>query len=60
MTLECDAKFEEERTCGLKNDMRNLAKSSPEYLKCQNWYFHGILLSNVKNAWAANLKGSCK
>ena len=25
MTLECDAKFEEKLTCGLENDMRNLA-----------------------------------
>ena len=33
MTLECDAKFEEKLTCGLENDMRNLAKVSPEYLK---------------------------
>ena len=33
MTLECDAKFKEKRTCCLENDMRNLAKVSPEYLK---------------------------
>ena len=39
MTLECDAKFEEKRTCGLKNDMRNLAKSSPEYLKVSKLIF---------------------
>ena len=26
MTLEYDAKFEEKLTCGLENDMRNLAK----------------------------------
>ena len=26
MTLESDAKFEEKVTCGLENDMRNLAK----------------------------------
>ena len=25
MTLESDAKFEEKLTCGLENDMRNLA-----------------------------------
>ena len=25
MTIECDAKFEEKLTCGLENDMRNLA-----------------------------------
>ena len=26
MTLESDAKFDEKLTCGLENDMRNLAK----------------------------------
>ena len=39
MTQECDAKFEEKRTCGLKNDMSNLAKSSPEYLKVSKLVF---------------------
>ena len=39
MTLECDAKFEEKRTCRLQNDMRNLAKSSPEYLKVSKLVF---------------------
>ena len=29
MTLECDAKFEENLTCGLENDMRNLANFDP-------------------------------
>ena len=33
MALECDAKFEEKRTYGLGNDISNLAKFSPEYLK---------------------------
>ena len=28
--------------------------------KCQNWYFHGILLSKVENAWATNLQRSYK
>ena len=27
--------------------------------KCQNWYFHGILLSKVENPWATNLQRSC-
>ena len=26
--------------------------------KCQNWHFHGILLSKVQNAWARNLQTS--
>ena len=25
--------------------------------KCQNWYFHGILLSKVENAWATTYRG---
>ena len=33
MTLKSDAKFEEKLTCCLENDMRNLAKFSPEHSK---------------------------
>ena len=36
MTLKGDAKFEEKLTCGLKDDMRNMAKS-------YNWDNDGIL-----------------
>ena len=39
-------------TCGLENDMMDLANF---HEKCQNWYFHGILLSKVQNAWAKNI-----
>ena len=39
MALDCDAKFEEKLTCGLENDMRNLAKCSPEYLKVSKLIF---------------------
>ena len=35
MTLECDAKFEEKLTCGLENDMRNLANFQMYELKNQ-------------------------
>ena len=42
-------------TCGLENDMRNLANFYQNTWNCQNWYFHGILLSKVENAWAKNL-----
>ena len=49
MTLECDAKFEEKLTCGLENDMRNLAKLQRSTQKCQIWVFGGILLSKVEN-----------
>ena len=52
------SKFEEKLTCGLENDMRNLANFHQNTWKCQNWYFHGILLSKVENAWAKNLQRS--
>ena len=52
MTLKSDAKFEEKLTCGLENDMSNLANFHQSTLKCQNWDFDGILLSKVENVWA--------
>ena len=58
MTLKNHVKFEGKLTCGLENDMSNLANFHQNTLKCQNWYFHGILLSKVENAWAANLQRS--
>ena len=51
-TLKSDAKFEEKLTCGLKNDMRNLANFHQSTLECQNWDFDGILLSKVENVSA--------
>ena len=58
MTLESDAKFEEKLTCGLENDMRNMANFHQSTWKSQNWDFDGILLSKVENVWAENLQGS--
>ena len=52
MTLKSDAKFEEKLTCGLENDMSNLANFHQSTLKCQNWDFDGILLSKVENVLA--------
>ena len=40
MTLDCDAKFEEKLTCGLENDMRNLANFHHSKQNSQNWNFH--------------------
>ena len=37
MTLKGDAKFEEKLTCGLENDMRNIANFHHSNLKSQNW-----------------------
>ena len=49
MKLRSDAKFEEKLTCGLKDDMRNLAKFHQSTQKCQNWVFDGVFLSKVEN-----------
>ena len=38
MTVKNDTKVEEALTCGLENDMRNMAN-----FQSQNWDFHGIL-----------------
>ena len=54
MALNTDATFEGKLTCAFKNDMRNLANFHQNTWKCQNWYFHGILLFKVENAWATN------
>ena len=50
MTLKSHAKFQEKLTCGLENDMRNLANFHQNSWKCRNWYFYGIILSKVQNA----------
>ena len=52
MTLKGDAKFDENLTCGLENDMMNMAGFHQSTRKCQNWNFHRILLSKVENARA--------
>ena len=48
MALNIDATFEGKLTCAFKNDMRNLANFDQNTWKCQNWYFHGILLFKVE------------
>ena len=55
MTLMSHVKFEEKLTCGLENNMSNLANFHQNTWKCQNLYFHAILLSKVENAWVTNL-----
>ena len=54
MTLKSHAKSEKKLTCGLENEFRNLANFLQNTWKCQNWYFHGILLFKVENVWATN------
>ena len=43
MKLKGDAKFEEKLTCGLENDMGNMANVHQSTWKSQNWDFDGIL-----------------
>ena len=49
MTLKMDEKLEEKQTCGLENNMRNLANFLQSTRKSQNWDFDLILLSKVEN-----------
>ena len=43
MILESDAKFEEKVTCGLGNDMKNLADFQQRTQKSQNWDYYWVL-----------------
>ena len=54
MTLKGDAKFEDKLTCGLENDMRNMANFHQSTWKYQNWNSDVI----VENVWAENLQRS--
>ena len=47
MTLNSDAKFEEESTCCCKNDMWNLANFQASTRKSQILHFDGVLMSKV-------------
>ena len=49
MTLKSDAKLEEKQTCGLENNMRDLANFYQSTRKSQNWGFDGILLSKIEH-----------
>ena len=40
MKLDSDVKFEEKVTCGLENNMRNLANFHQSIQKSQNWDFY--------------------
>ena len=39
---EEDAKFEEKLTCGLENEIRNIANFHQSTWKSQNWEFDGV------------------
>ena len=50
MTIECDTKSEKKKkTCGLENDMRNLANFHQSTQKSQNWDFQWVFLYQVEN-----------
>ena len=49
MTLKSHTKFEGKLTCGLEDDMRNLANFHQNTWKYQSWDFDGILFSKVEN-----------
>ena len=51
-------KIEEKLTCGLENDIMNLANFHQKTFKSQIWNFDGILLSKIENAWAKKLQRS--
>ena len=52
MTLKSDTKFKEKLTCGMENDMRNLANFYQSTRKSQKRDLDGIFLSEVENASA--------
>ena len=51
-----DAKFEEKLTCGLENDMKNLANFHQSTQVSELGLLLGLLFK-VENAWAKNLQG---
>ena len=49
MMLENDAKFAGQGTCGLENDMKNLANFDQSTQESQNWDIYWVVLSKVEN-----------
>ena len=49
ITLKNDAKFEEELTCPLKNDIRKFANFNTSSENSGNLHFNGLLLPKVCN-----------
>ena len=49
MTMKNDAKFEEELTCRLKIDMRNLKNFIGALGRLKHLHFNGLLLKKVCN-----------
>ena len=57
MALEFLRKIFKKLTCGLENDLQNLANFDQNTWKCQNWDFDGIFLSKVENAELKHYRG---
>ena len=62
MTLKSDdAKFEEKLTCGLENDMRNLAKCYQSNWKSQNWKFiEELCIMTMRNDTKFEEESTCR
>ena len=56
MTLKSDARFEEKRTLGSKNDMMNLVNLNASSGKSQNLHFDVLLLSIAYKASAKKVQ----
>ena len=51
--------FKGKRTCGLKNDIRNLVNFHASSQKCENVHFDGILLSKACKDLDEKVRKSC-
>ena len=58
ITLKNDAKFKEELTCALKNNIRSLVNFDPITEKFQNLHFNELFFTKVYNVWAKKVQKS--
>ena len=58
MKIKSNAKFEEELTCCVKNNMGNLTKIDSSTQKSQKLTIHKLLLNKVYNVLAKKVKRS--
>ena len=58
MTLNSDAKLEEEPTCRCRNDMKNLANFYASTGKSKYLHFDGVLMSKVYKVLAKKIQRS--
>ena len=48
MAKDSNAKFEEKMTCGLENNIKDLANFHQSIWESQNWAFYEVLSSKVE------------